>query len=233
MKDQIIISLYDYTTETVKPWANAGYHCYCVDLQHGSQEPPLAHGSGTIQRLKWDLHGDLVGLMEYFSGSDVKLVLGFPVCTDMAVSGAAHFARKAAKDPKFQKTAAKHAIGVARFANCFGAPFMIENPVSVLATLWRKPDFYFHPYEFGGYIPLEDAEHPLYPDHIAPRDAYTKKTGIWSGNGFKRPQKDPVSCETYGASRQHRLLGGSSMKTKNIRSATPRGFAKAVFEANQ
>lgn len=29
-----------------------------------------------------------------------------------------------------------------------------------------------------------------------------------------------------------RLLGGKSMKTKNIRSVTPRGFALAVFYAN-
>ena len=27
-------------------------------------------------------------------------------------------------------------------------------------------------------------------------------------------------------------LGGKSLRTKNIRSATPRGFARAVFEAN-
>ena len=27
-------------------------------------------------------------------------------------------------------------------------------------------------------------------------------------------------------------LGGKSLRTKNIRSATPRGFAKAVFAAN-
>jgi hypothetical protein len=28
-------------------------------------------------------------------------------------------------------------------------------------------------------------------------------------------------------------LGGKSLKTKNIRSATPRGFARAVYLANQ
>jgi len=41
----------------------------------------------------------------------------------------------------------------------------------------------------------------------------------------------PVEPET-GHSRQHLKLGGKSMKTKNIRSATPRGFAQAVFNAN-
>ena len=46
------------------------------------------------------------------------------------------------------------------------------------------------------------------------------------------PEKKPVSIlDRY--SDQFKLLGGKSLKTKNIRSATPRGFAKAVCEANK
>ena len=45
------------------------------------------------------------------------------------------------------------------------------------------------------------------------------------------PAKLPVPVSD-GYSKQHLKLGGKSMKTKNIRSATPRGFAKAVFFAN-
>jgi hypothetical protein len=45
------------------------------------------------------------------------------------------------------------------------------------------------------------------------------------------PTKAPVECPK-GYSTQHKKLGGKSMKTKNIRSATPRGFAKAVCWAN-
>jgi len=100
-----------------------------------------------------------------------------------------------------------------------------------LSTMWRKPNFYFHPWHFGGYIDMDEAEHPLYPTYIAPRDAYPKKTGIWSGGGFNEPSKRPV-CPEAGYSRQHLKLGGKSAKTKNIRSATPRGFARAVFDAN-
>ena len=46
------------------------------------------------------------------------------------------------------------------------------------------------------------------------------------------PDKKPVDVEP-GYSDQHKKLGGKSLKTKNIRSATPRGFAQAVFESNQ
>ena len=30
----IVISCFDKSTVMVKPWAEAGYTCYCVDIQH-------------------------------------------------------------------------------------------------------------------------------------------------------------------------------------------------------
>jgi hypothetical protein len=148
------------------------------------------------------------------------------------VSGAAHFERKREVNPDFQNEAAMHARWCASFFNELDCPYYIENPISVLSTLWRKPNYRFHPYEFGGYIAEEEAEHPLYPEYIAPRDAYTKRTCLWTNDKFIMPELKPVDCETFGNSRQHRKLGGKSAKTKNIRSATPRGFAQAVFQYN-
>lgn len=75
-------------------------------------------------------------------------------------------------------------------------------------------------------MPADDL-HPVYPEYIKPRDAYPKKTCIWHGNNFIEPLKKPVFVEP-GYSDQHQKLGGKSLKTKNIRSATPRVFAKAV-----
>jgi len=43
----------------------------------------------------------------------------------------------------------------------------------------------------------------------------------------KRPTEKPD-----GYSQQHLKLGGKSQRTKDIRSATPRGFARAVYEFN-
>tara|TARA_R110002153_G_scaffold50989_4_gene143452 strand:+ start:1300 stop:1638 length:339 start_codon:yes stop_codon:yes gene_type:complete len=108
---------------------------------------------------------------------------------------------------------------------------MIENPVSVLATQWRASDHSFQPFQYGGYIPEDEADHPTWPDYIAARDAYPKQTHVWSGGGFVMPEHRPVDCPP-GYSTQHKKLGGKSAKTKNIRSATPRGFARAVFQAN-
>lgn len=237
MSKGIVISLYDYTGEALKPWADAGYQCYAFDIQHDkhktTKEYSRKNKSGFIEYLHADLHDpdDLNAIHDAFKDLDVVFAMAFPVCTDMAVSGAAHFKRKAEANPSFQDEAVSYAVWCARLFNSLGVPYFIENPVSVLATKWRKPDYSFHPYEYGGYIPDDQATHPVWPDYIAPKDAYPKKTCLWTGNGFTMPWTDPVEPE-QGHSRQHLKLGGKSMKTKNIRSATPRGFAQAVYEFN-
>jgi len=230
----IVISLYDYTGEAVKPWAKAGYECHCYDIQHDGTKVDRFPSGGSISYLNADLQtlSNVVDLWYSYVGKPVVFGMAFPVCTDMAVSGAAHFETKRKADPDFQEKAADYAKWCSYFFWNFSTPYFIENPVSVLSTLWRKPDYMFHPYEYGGYIPEDEAEHPVWPEYIAPRDAYPKKTCLWTGGGFKMPVPKPVVVEA-GYSTQHRKLGGKSMKTKNIRSATPRGFAQAVFEANK
>jgi len=230
---QIVISLYDFTGEALKPWAEAGYACYAFDIQHLDTKVEGYANGGFIRYEGLDLHdfSTYQDLFFRFNGRKVAFGMAFPVCTDLAVSGAAWFKKKAEADPLFQQRAAQHAIDCASLFDDLGCPYFIENPVSVLATKWRKPDHTFHPYEYGGYIVKDDAQHPLWPDYIADRDAYPKKTCLWTGNGFVMPPKVPVEPET-GHSRQHLKLGGKSAKTKNIRSATPRGFAIAVMAAN-
>ena len=233
-QDKIVISLYDYTGEALKPWAEAGYTCHAFDIQHDeSGWVDRFDGGGSIRYHKSDLHniGNLDAIHDAFEGEEVTFAMAFPVCTDLAVSGAAHFKRKREKNPGFQREAANYAIWCAELFDALDCPYFIENPVSVLSTLWRKPDYSFHPFEYGGYIDPEHAEHPKWPEYIAPMDAYTKKTCLWTGGYFVMPDKSPVEPEV-GYSRQHLKLGGKSQKTKNIRSATPRGFAQAVFNAN-
>jgi len=229
-----VISLYDYTGEALKPWAHAGYTCYAFDIQHDKVENVTHYsGGGSIHYCHADLHEFSTHQDLFFRLHGLNVVFGmaFPVCTDMAVSGAAHFAKKAEADPLFQDKAAQHATDCAELFDDIGCPYFVENPVSVLSTLWRKPDHTFHPYEYGGYIAKNDAQHPRWPDYIADRDAYPKKTCLWTGNGFVMPTKVPVEPKK-GYSKQHLKLGGKSAKTKNIRSATPRGFAIAVMAAN-
>lgn len=225
------VFLYDYTGIMAQPWLDAGYECWCFDGQH---KPSVERDGLHVKVGMWfDAYrtAEHVEQIKNIVGDGVCFVFGFPECTDMAVSGAAHFAKKEKLNPSFQAEACELARLVMYVGDVFGCAWAAENPVSVLSTLWRKPDYSFHPYEYGGYLPNND-KHPQYPDHINPRDAYPKKTCIWSGNGFVMPNKKPVNVAN-GYSDQFLKLGGKSLKTKNIRSATPRGFAKAVFLANK
>ncbi len=159
------------------------------------------------------------------------LILAFPPCTDMAVSGAVWFKAKASKNPLFQIEAVRTAKIAAYLADfVFDCPYLIENPVSVLSSMWRRPDFIFNPYEYGGYLPTNDT-HPLFPEYIKDRDAYPKKTCLWVGNGLVLPPKIPVVVNK-GYSDQYSKLGGKSAKTKMIRSLSPRGFFTGLAKYN-
>jgi len=238
MNKCIVVSLYDFTGEAVMPWAKNGYECHCYDIQHEGSKVDYFSGGGSIHYLKSDLHKDssIDVLTDKYKSLEVAFGMAFPVCTDLAVSGAAWFKSKAQVDPMFQVKAVSYAVMCSDFFTQLGVPFFVENPVSVLATKWRKPDLSFHPYDFGGYIPESESEHPTWPEYIAPKDAYKKKTCLWVGGGFVMPQSKPVEPEKYhgnGYSTSMMKLGGKSQRTKNIRSATPRGFSVAVYEANK
>lgn len=221
-----IVSLCDLTGVMVAPWVEAGYSAILVDPQH----PQGVTVDGMITRVGQIIdHPETWDVLRKASRSTV-FVAGFPPCTDVAVSGAAHWERKRQADPYFQAKAALVAEQCRTIGEMCGAPWIFENPVSAFGKIFGRASHVFHPYEFGGYLPAND-EHPLYPKYIRPRDAYPKKTCLWAGGGFVMPEPDPVPIPA-GYSDQHKMLGGKSEKTKNIRSATPRGFARAVYLAN-
>ena len=217
-----IISLFDFTGVMVTPWINAGYKAIICDLQH---KPGMHqdHENGNLFRFG----GDLRNGVPFEIPSDLVFICGFPPCTDTAVSGAVHFLKKG---PRALALALDLFATVQELAEKTGVTYFIENPISTFSTYCGESSCIFNPWEYGGYLPLNDT-HPLYPDYIQPRDAYPKSTCLWTGNGFIMPPKKPVKIRT-GYSDQYLKLGGKSLKTKNIRSATPRGFAQAVFDFN-
>ena len=228
MTKKYMISLYDYTGLMAIPWAESGYTCLCFDIQH----PNGLSDSDVHENIKF-VGADLstenarVVMGGLLLGANIGLVAGFPPCTDLAVSGAGRFANKRSKDPEFQSKAMDLVYFVGELGESLGVPWFLENPVSVISTMWRKPGYMFHPYEYGAYLP-EDDVHPEYPEMIPPRDAYPKKTCLWTSESFIMPPKRPVESNGDFIMK----LGGKSTRTKNIRSATPRGFAQAVFLSN-
>lgn len=154
-----VLSLFDFTGIMVRPWLDAGYPCTIVDTQH----EPGEETDGLLTRVGADVLDYLPPRGAY------AFACAFPPCTDLAVSGATYF-----MDKGLAALAGSLALveRSRRIMEWTGAPWFIENPVGMLSTYWRTPDYIFHPYEFGGYL-------------TPPADAYEKKTCLWTGGGIR------------------------------------------------
>ncbi len=72
------------------------------------------------------------------------LMIAHPECTHLAVSGALHFPAKRADG--------RQQVAIEFFMQLVNAPIpriAIENPVGIMSTVYRKPDQYLQPYDFG------------------------------------------------------------------------------------
>lgn len=213
MRQKAVISLFDLTGNAVRPWADAGYECFCFDIQH-----TYWYRAGNMHFIPMDILSTAmdIKLEQILSEYDVVFVSAFPPCTDLAVSGARWFEHKERTNPGTRKRAMDLVHRAREIAERIGAPYYLENPVSVISSEWRKPDYSFHPWEYAGW---------------EPNDNYTKKTCLWTGGGFVMPPKKPLEGAGKPDNRIHMCAPGP--ERANIRSATPMGFARAVFETNK
>jgi len=206
----IVISLCDLTGNMVQPWVEAGYAAVLVDPQH-----VITRYEGPVWKIAETVEGAMPELGDLIRSGHVAAVFAFPPCTDMAVSGARWFAAKRAADPMFQAKAVAVAEQCRTIGRLSGAPWFVENPVSVLSRVFGPATHSFHPCDYTAWEPA---------------DNYTKRTQLWAGGGFVMPQ--PARDASLGApdDRIHRAPPGPGRE--NFRSATPLGFARAVFDAN-
>lgn len=206
----LVVSLYDKTGEMVRPWVEAGRIALIVDQQH---PPGLTTEDGRLWRLNVDLRNPFV-LPEGLPAFDrIEFVAAFPPCDHLAVSGARWFKGKGLR---MLALAVDLFATAADFCEASGAPYQIENPVSTISTYWRKADHTFHPWQYAG---------------LAPQDNYTKTTCLWTGGGFIMPRPEPDLFGAEPDDRIHKAPPGP--ERANFRSATPSGYARAVFNANR
>ena len=125
-----------------KEFRKLGHQAFSCDIQDSSGGKPQWHIKGDVFEVikdKWDM------------------MVAFPPCTHLAVSGAAWFEQKR-KDGRQDE-------GIDFFmkiANADIPKIAIENPVGIMSKLWRKPEQIIQPYFFG--------------------DSFSKKTCLWLKN---------------------------------------------------
>lgn len=208
---KLVVSLCDLTGNLVQPWLAAGYEAVLVDPQHR-----WSRKRGGLHLIAGTVEEALPVLGWYMQRWEVALVAGFPPCTDLAVSGARWWQDKRRADPHFQTKASLVVEQCRVVGSMSGAPWFVENPVGALSNVLGKPDYMFHPHDFTGWC--KD-------------DNYTKKTCLWTGNGFIMPNKRVAQGLGKPDDRIH--TAGPGPERSNIRSATPMGFSRAVFHANR
>lgn len=202
-----VVSLCDLSGAFVEPWVQDGHHAVLVDPQHGE-----TRREGSVTKLAMTVEEALPRLARI---PDVIFVAAFPPCTDMAVSGARWFAAKRERDAMFQAKAVAVAEQCRTYGRLSGAPWLVENPVSVLSSVFGRPDHTFHPHDYTGWEPA---------------DNYFKRTCLWAGGGFMMPPRDVARGLGEPDSRIHKAPPGP--ERANFRSVTPAGFARAVHAAN-
>jgi hypothetical protein len=229
-----ILFLFNSSHYAVQPWLDdGGFECVSVDYSDtdhsGTHRPTQNHKRHT--RLNIDLceHGAAEVDSQLFElGLEMpSFILSFAPCTDMAVCGNRSRADKLKADPQLLNKA----LALATVVTQWDCPSIVENPVSILATLWKKPTGYVQPWWFACDCP--NGAHPEFPNILPPYDMYNKKTGLWCQNGAHMPEQcnhwEPKLKDFPG----YAQLGGKSARTKYIRSLTPRGMAKAIYLANK
>ena len=151
---------------------------------------------------EWHLQQDIIPLLE----QEWDMIIAFPPCTHLAVSGAAHFAKKRA-DGRQQEGIDFFMI----FANAKCDKIAVENPIGIMSSVWRKPNQIVQPWMFG---------HPE-----------SKATCLWLKNLPNLQPTDNVKelFDTLPKNKQQRLhYLPPSKERAALRSKTFIGIAKAM-----
>ena len=172
-----------------KEFRRLGHEAYSCDIEESSGGHP-----------EWHLQQDVLPLLK----QEWDMIIAFPPCTHLAVSGARWFEQKR-KDGRQQQ-------GIdffMEFANAHCDRIAIENPVGIMSTIWRKPDQVIQPWQFGDSfqkttclwlkgLPL------LKPTNIVDKGEFVihksgKKKPKWYADAFHLPPKEraKVRSQTY------------------------------------
>jgi hypothetical protein len=186
-----------------------GIEAYSCDIQDCSGGHP-----------EWHLNMDVFEAIKLY---DWALMIAFPPCTHLAVSGAAWFEQKQ-KDGRQQE-------GINFFTELTKTnipKWAIENPIGIMSNHYRKPDQIINPYYFGDPVPKKTC---LWLNNL-PALKHYKEDDIY---GNKKTWVEPEFIIGKRDGKKYSLIHYQTI-TKDptergrIRSKTFPGIAKAMAE---
>jgi len=113
-------------TIELRKLGHEAYSCDIVECSGGHPEWHLMQDVVPLLKQKWDM------------------IIAFPPCTHLCVSGARHFEAKIA-DGRQQQGIDFFML----FANADCDKIVIENPIGIMSSKWRKPNQIIQPWEYG------------------------------------------------------------------------------------
>ena len=123
----------EYSATVRDAFRARGFDAWSIDLLPTEGDP------------RWHIQHDLIDYIDkggWYYGWD--LLIAHPPCTDLAVSGARHFAAKIADGRQ-----ARALQFVQRLLDAPVPHIALENPISIISSRIRKPDQIIQPWQFG------------------------------------------------------------------------------------
>lgn len=168
-------------------------------------------------RPEWHIQGDVMEVIK--DGWD--MMIGFPPCTHLCVSGARHFAQKR-KDGRQQE-------GIDFFMALANAPIekiSLENPIGIMSKQWRKPDQIIHPYYFGD--PVRKAT-CLWLKNL-PKLQHHKEDSMFAKKTWVEPEIHTCKDGNTFSKWEYEIASGPAHLRAKLRSKTFDGIANAMAE---
>lgn len=205
-------------SQTVCKAFRARWHeAYSCDIQEPSGGHPEWHILGdAIEVLKGGIVTTMDGDRHEVGRCDIAIC--HPPCTDLAVSGAAWFAKK--QEGGRQKRAVEF------FMKMFGANadrIAVENPVCIMSTKYRKPDQIIQPYEFGHQARKATCLWLKNLPQLMPTNIVDP--GEIVGNGFSVGAYADAARDENG-----KIIPWNDPRTGKLRSKTYQGIADAMAD---
>lgn len=147
-----------------------------------------------------------------------KMMIAFPPCTHLAVSGARHFKEK--------KADGRQQAAIDFFMALAGADIemiAIENPVGIMSTIYRKPNQTIQPYYFGDSFQKSTCLWLKRLPRLNATNVVDKGEFYISPTGIKMPKWFGIPVGAGG-----KKLAYNSPEIKTMRSKTFPGIANAM-----